>query len=69
MSPNLVTLPSTEFSHIPIVANNIHTLLKLGIIAKEFQITHLRITVYQGDQICRIFAHWVIVYFGQLLKN
>jgi hypothetical protein len=22
----------------------------------------------QGDQIGRIFAHWVIVYFGQLLK-
>jgi hypothetical protein len=23
----------------------------------------------QGDQIGRIFAHWVIIYFGQFIEN
>jgi hypothetical protein len=27
------------------------------------------VSALQGDQIGRIFAHWVIVYFGQIFWN
>jgi hypothetical protein len=30
---------------------------------------YLSILIRQGDQIGRIFAHWVTVYFGQLFEN
>jgi hypothetical protein len=27
------------------------------------------VTLFQGDQIGRIFVHWAMVYFGQFLEN
>jgi hypothetical protein len=29
----------------------------------------VKFTLFQGDHIGRIFAYWVIVYFGQWFKN